>query len=391
MQSIPILIQTRSISRYELLSAMANELADALRDAGHTVNPQQVAPPYALLWLNFLADINDIPTEAHEPNTRIALLQFFVDHPLALWPQQLDTLARLPNFRMLLPCADSAHLLRLRWPTLRHIHCLHAVSPRALASHDSITARHSSAAPRSDTPTDDIIILASIHPQSELDDMRARIPTRLQKGADEAVRLLVEHPTITFEQAADITLATQGVLTGEWTILSSLWRYATAAANRQRRVNLALALDGLHVVIHGAEAWSEICSASKSLEYRANLPYTQIPDALARARVCLAFGPTQFTHSFSERLLLSLAAGCATIADDRILARKHFAQEGQPELLTLVDAANPEQAREAAESLLKDPDRRASMAHAARDEIERAHLWSHRVNTFHAAIRDAIA
>lgn len=391
MQPIPILIQTKSISRYDLLSAMALEIADALRDAGHTVNPERVAQPYALCWLNFLADINDIPSDAFAPDARIALLQFFVDHPLALWTQQLDTLARLPNFRMLLPCADSAHLLRLRWPTLRHIHCLHGVPQRALASHDSISARHASRASSPDNPVDDVIIVASILPQSELDDMRARIPFKLQKGADESVRLLLDHPHMTFEQAADLTLATQSVITGEWNILSSLWRYVSATVNRQRRVNLALALDGLPVVIQGSDAWTDICSTSKSLEYRGNLPYAEIPGALARARVCLAYGPTQFTHSFSERLLLSLAAGCATIADDRLLARNHFAREDQPELLSLVDAAQPEHARAAVESLLKDPDRRASMARAARDEVERAHLWSHRVPVFQSAIRDAIA
>lgn len=390
MQQLPFLIPT-CISRYDLLSTMATELADALRDAGHPVNPDSVEPPYTALWLNFLTDVNDIPPEAASPDARIALIQFFVDHPLALWTQQLDGLARFPTFRLLLPCADSAHLLRLRWPTLRHIHCLHAIPPRALCSPDSISARHDARPPRADHPIDDVIILASIHPQSELDDMRARIPFKLQKGADDAVRLLLQHPHMTFEQAADLTLSTQGVLTGEWNILSSLWKYATAAVNRQRRVNLALALDGLPVVIHGSEAWTDICSSSKSLEYRGNLPYAEIPGALARSRVCLAYGPTQFTHSFSERLLLSLAGGCATVADDRILARAHFAREDQPELLTLVDAADPQHARYAVEAILKDPDRRASMARAARDEVERAHLWSHRIPIFHAAIRDAIA
>ncbi len=389
MQQLPFLIPT-CISRYDLLSTMATELADALRDAGHPVNPDSVEPPYTALWLNFLTDVNDIPPEAASPDARIALIQFFVDHPLALWTQQLDGLARFPTFRLLLPCADSAHLLRLRWPTLRHIHCLHAIPPRALCSPDSISARHAARPPRADHPIDDVIILASIHPQSELDDMRARIPFKLQKGADDAVRLLLQHPHMTFEQAADLTLSTQGVLTGEWNILSSLWKYATAAVNRQRRVNLALALDGLPVVIHGSEAWTDICSSSKSLEYRGNLPYAEIPGALARSRVCLAYGPTQFTHSFSERLLLSLAGGCATVADDRILARAHFAREDQPELLTLVDAADPQHARYAVEALLKDPDRRASMARAGRDEVERAHLWSHRIPTLHAAIRDAI-
>lgn len=390
MQQLPFLIPT-CISRYDLLSTMATELADALRDAGHPVNPDSVEPPYTALWLNFLTDVNDIPPEAASPDARIALIQFFVDHPLALWTQQLDSLARFPTFRLLLPCADSAHLLRLRWPTLRHIHCLHAIPPRALCSPDSISARHDARPPRADHPIDDVVILASIHPQSELDDMRARIPFKLQKGADDAVRLLLQHPHMTFEQAADLTLSTQGVLTGEWNILSSLWKYATAAVNRQRRVNLALALDGLPVVIHGSEAWTDICSSSKSLEYRGNLPYAEIPGALARSRVCLAYGPTQFTHSFSERLLLSLAGGCATVADDRILARAHFAREDQPELLTLVDAADPQHARYAVEAILKDPDRRASMARAARDEVERAHLWSHRIPIFHAAIRDAIA
>lgn len=401
--SVPVFVQLDYQSRYSLLGAMAREIADALADRGALINPPDFtwgAPnvagghPGIILWMNFLADVSDLRSEVAGPGSKVSLIQFFVDHPLALWPEQLDTLSRLDNFRMLLPCLDGVHLLRLRWPRLKYVHCLHGVAPAALAPRESI------AAPR---PTD-LVVMGSIHTEAEIAALRAQIPARLHRRVDDTARLLFEHPWMTFEHAAELTLTPTGALVGDWPFLACVWRCVTADVNRRRRVSLVKAMEGVRIAVHGAEAWKEFCRGGASaperstIEYRGDLPYTQSAEALAGARACLAWGPTQFTHSFSERLLLSLAAGCATIADDRLLTRRHFgcedasgsrvlpmegstgsAADARPITARVFDAGDPEEARHAVEALLADPDRCASMGLAGRDEIARAHLWAHRV------------
>lgn len=392
--TFPIFVQFRHQSRYDLLDAMAMEIAEAFAAAGYPVNPppEGVRGPGVglVLWMNFLGSAADVPRlRAIAADRRLGLLQFFVDHPLALWAEQIDHLSRIEAYRMALPCADSAHLLRLRWPTLRYVQCLHGVSPRALAGAEAIERGHQGAS--EDDPAwrpDGVIVLGSIHTEAEIADIREAVPARFRKGADETAEALLRHPWTTFEQALDITMGCEGVMTGEWSFASLVWRYVTARVNRARRSALVSAMQGLPVVVHGPDSWKEFCVGT--IVHRGPLPYASTPGALARAKVCLAWGPTQFTHSFSERLLLSMAAGCATVADDRLLVRRHFAGEGRAEMATLVSAAEPAAARAAAEALLADGSRRAAMGVAARAEIARAHLWVHRLDRLEAIATDAI-
>lgn len=406
----PVFVQFEYQSRYALLGVMARELADAFAEKGCEINPPGVragvqgAPACVILWLNFLASMNDLKPEITRAGSRAALVQFFVDHPLALWPEQMDALSRLDNFRMCLPCLDGAHLLRLRWPRLRHVHCLHGVSRAALADRESIGA------PREDG----LLVMGSIHTEAEVAAVRAKAPGRLLRGADEIVELMVAHPWMPFEQAAEVALAPMGALVGDWNLLTGVWKYVSAAVNRRRRVALVRAMEGAPTVVYGAEAWKEFCRGGagapdrSTIEFRGDLPYAETSAALKRARACLAWGPTQFTHSFSERLLLSLGAGCATVADDRLLVRRHFACEGvgaeavratasagadvkRSTCVRVFDAADAASARAAVEALLADPERRAAMGLAGRDEIERAHLWAHRVDTIAAVGADALA
>ena len=391
----PVSVHTRSTSRYDLLPAMARELAEAFRGAGFPVDPppqDRAGPGGAMvLWFNMLSNVSEAAQmRAWAPERRVALVQFFVDHPFALWAEQMDHLARLDCHRLVLPCADSFHLLRLRWPTLRPLQCLHGVAPEALADAASIERGHlggsdDDAAHR----PDGVAVLGSIHAERELADLRDAVPARCRRGCDDAADILLRHPWTTFEQALDITLGCDGVITGDWAVASSCWRYVTASVNRRRRTTLVAALQGLPVAVYGGDAWKEFCVGT--IAHRGNLAYSGTPRALARAKVCLAWGPTQFTHTFSERLLLSLGAGCATVADDRLLVRRHFAAEGMPEMLALVSAAEPDAARAAAEALLADAPRRAAMGQAGRAEVEANHLWAHRVRRIDAAARDAMA
>lgn len=411
--SFPIYIQTNYSSRYSLLGAMASELAAAFASGGALVNPsiESVRPgaqPGMVLWFNFLGDVAELKPEITRPGSRTALLQFFVDHPLNLWAEQIDVLSRLPNFRMALPCVDGLHLLRLRWPTLRHAHCLHGVPESALCDAGAIERGHC-AAPEQGRRANDVIVLGSIHSVEELDEMRSNIPPRILGLADEIVEMLACEPHTPFEHAVDVVAGSDGLVTGEWRLLSNLFKYVVASLNRRRRTALVEAMQGVRTAVYGAEAWREFCAGT--IEYRGHADYANTPRLLADSRICLAWGPTQFTHTFSERLLLGMAAGCATLADDRLMVRRHFAcadgagarvaafqpgprapgERDAPTSVRLVPGASPEAARVAVEALLANPAECAAMGAAAREAVASGHLWVHRLQRLAAVGSDALA
>lgn len=417
--AFPVFIPTRYESRYDLLEAMADELAQAFFAAGCPINPPGAIDdivknrPGLLLFLNF-APWESIPPIARARSSGaggLAVVQFFVDHPLAMDAAYMDRMVTLPGFRLMMPCIDSLHLLRLRWPTLRHAPCLHGVSPKALCLPDHLDREHLEDSSGSGRPVD-IIITGSIDTEAELAKRRALVPEGLRRAADEMVDMLCVEAHTPFEQALDVCVGPHGVITGQWATAAGFWRYVSATVNRVRRSRIVRALEGLRVEVHGSESWREFCTGT--IRYAGQLGYRALSPALARARVSIAWGPTQFTHSFSERVLLSLAAGCATIADDRRMIRKHFivdepaapafglrsgtrgAAEGaatteSAPMLRVFDASTPQSVRAVAESLLGDRDRCLALARAGRAEIERAHLWVHRLQIIGAIASDALA
>jgi hypothetical protein len=375
--ALPVHIPIEHVSRYSLLGAMASELADAFASAGCPVNPPGTpSGPRLHLFFNFPENFETFSawTGAGTDRTRgSAIVQFFVDHPLALPAPLMDRLASLPNYRMLLPCVDDVSLLRLRCPRLRAAHCLHGVAPAALCNPASI------ASPRET----DLVVAGSIHSEAELDALRAPLPALLHQPMEEMVRLMLAHPWMGFTQALDVCAPSGLHSPDSWKLLSAVWRWVTAALNRRRRVALVSAMQGVSTHVHGSPAWREHCTGT--IHYAGETAYAELPRALASAHVCLAWGPTQFTHAFSERLLLAFAAGCAAVADDRLLVRRHAAAVTQ-----VFDAANPRHAREVVDGLLRDTDRRVDLAQRGRALVERSHLWKHRLDTIASVAGDAM-
>jgi hypothetical protein len=383
---LPVHIPMAYESRYGLLGSMARELGEALASAGLEVNPPDPigARPGVLLHLNFYPSLEAIPAPARAPGSRVAIAQVLVDHPLAINERQMDALSHLPNYRLLLPSVDGAHLLRLRWPNLLHAHLPHGVPPAALAEPGSIAPGHASRDADAGGRDLDIVVVGSIHAESELAPLAERVPAPLRPRAEEMVELLTERPGTPFEQAADVVLAPAGVPVGQWGMLAIVWRYVTAAVNRRRRLAVVRALEGLDVSVFGGRAWEAECAGRT--RYMGQAPYDEIPRVLRRARVCVATGPTQFAHTFSERLLLSMAAGCATVADDRLMARRHFTLCGAGERTpgahaVAFDADDLGAMRHAVEAALADDAWRASLGAAGRGAVAAGHLWANRVGT----------
>jgi spore maturation protein CgeB len=192
---------------------------------------------------------------------------------------------------------------------------------------------------------------------------------------------------MSFTQAFDLGLPANLHATNFWGLMEAVWKYATAKANTLRRVAIVKAMQGLPALVAGPAAWEPHCTGS--IRYAGEIPYANVAGWLRQARVCVAWGPTQFAHTFSERLLVAMAAGCAAVTDDRLLARREFDPAGGKPMCLFADAANPDAVRAAVERLLASPDEAATLARRGRKRVEAAHLWFHRIDTFAAAASDA--
>jgi len=78
-------------------------------------------------------------------------------------------------------------------------------------------------------------------------------------------------------------------------------------------------------------------------------------------------------------LLLSLAAGCATVTDDRLWVRENFTHPNIRAAVGFV-AHQPAQLRDCVESLLASAPARVHIAQAGRTLVEEKHLWAHRID-----------
>jgi glycosyltransferase involved in cell wall biosynthesis len=82
-----------------------------------------------------------------------------------------------------------------------------------------------------------------------------------------------------------------------------------------------------------------------------------------------------------------MAAGCATITDDRPLVRHQFTQE----MIEQYRADAPETLRARVETLLGDPDRCDAMGRAGRAEVQRGHLWDHRTDLIGKVLQSVLS
>lgn len=377
---LAVFIPDRYESRYALLGAMSKEIADAMREAGAEINPSRPIPasePTLHLFFNMPAKIDELLAWVKPERPRAVLIQYFVDHPFALNVEFLDRMATLKNFRLAMPCIDDRAMFTLRWPGLKTVTCSHAVPSSALCD---------SADPN--TRKREILIAGTIATDAELDSFRKVVPDVLHKPCDEAAELIARHPSLSFVQAFELTVPAGLLANDYWLLMQICSRYVVAKANRIRRTAAIDALQGLPVAVHGPENWRELCNGT--IEYRGELPYDRLAPAMRESRVMFAWNPTQFTHSFSERVLLSMASGCATLTDDRPLVRTSFAHEPQSPCVSLYRADDVSHLRAQAERLLSDDESAHTLAASGRACVERSHLWKHRVELLGRIVLDVL-
>jgi hypothetical protein len=216
------------------------------------------------------------------------------------------------------------------------------------------------------------VAAGTVPTEEELAARLSAVPATARRACGEIAELMAAHPTVGFMQACDIVVGCGMGGADQWRLLRLMWRYVADAVNRRRRVALLGAMQGVRTAVFGPPVWREFCTGT--IEYRGEAGYEGAASAMACAKVCLAWNPTQFIHSWSERVLLAMAAGCAAVTDDRLLVRRELG-----DAVTLFDAAEPASARAAVDGLLRDSARRTDLALRGRRLVEAAHLWSHRV------------
>lgn len=372
----PVWICGASSSAYGVLGAMAAQLADAFGRLGVEVRPAttDLGPRGLCLFFNHFASIEGLPEAVVGGSGGVATIQLMVDHPLTMHAPPIDAWSRrsdLARFYSAFTSVDDAHLLRMRWPALRHGYLLHGVDPGALAREEDLTPEAWAARPY------DVIAAGSIETEEAVRQRMDTLPPRLRVAAERIAAMMTMRPTLGFLRAADLELSTLSAMvhTDPWDTLAALFGPVMAAVNRARRLAWIGALSGLRVGLIGDRAGWAAAGPVPGVELLGRCGYAEIPGLMRRGRVGLAWGPTQFVESVSERILLTMAAGCATVADDRTLARP-IADGGR--CAQLFDGSDPRSLRAAVDRLLARPDRSRAMAAEGAREIARAHLWDHR-------------
>ena len=236
------------------------------------------------LWVNFLSEDAGLWRQLVDMPDSGACLQYFIDHPLTLAAAQVDRMAGRSRYTLALPCLDGVHLLRLRWPTLKHMHCLHGVPASAMCDESVIEAGHLGRGRGSAGRGHQLVILGSIHDESEIDLLRRSLPARLVPVCEQMAQLLCRYPWMAFEQALDICIGAEQIICGHWPTAARLFNVITGTVNRRRRVGLIQAMQGIETVVYGSHAWREFCSGTNT--YGGQLTYAEVPKSLAAAGAC---------------------------------------------------------------------------------------------------------
>ncbi|MDF1870447.1 MAG: glycosyltransferase [Phycisphaerales bacterium] len=374
-------------SQFDLLGAMSEELLEAFTAKGYDARIFDLAPDNmptegTLFFMNTSNSLQGLPPALFTPDSNMRAIQYYVDHPFGLSDgsiDQWDQINKLSNYRLALPCIDDAHLLRYRFPNLIHGWIPHGIPRSALCDLGTLTPEHFA------NREFDVVVTSSVRPQEEIDEAIAEIkdPGMVQL-INSIANMMIRDPQLGYVAACDLALGTKGIITGKWITQRHLWGLVIAIVNRYRRIETVKALQGLKVGVFGSEEWAKHCTGT--IKYAGQASYAECADAFSRGRIGLAWGPTQFVHSYSERIMQAMAGGACVVADDRLMVRHDFngsmSAEHTDPTATLFDwsGTNLHQAREKIDALLAQPDVALKQAIRGRMHAERTCLWEHRVD-----------
>jgi hypothetical protein len=377
---------SRAQSRYGLLTAFYEQLARGAGEVGLRVSPDRNPDEAALfVFFNFVQSPEMVFQWIGPRRAPTALVQWIVDHPLAMDRPLTDLLVKQGGYRLACVAEDEMHLLGMRWPDLVHLKIWHGVPDEAICDEASIEESHRGREGSGESSRDiGVLFTGSIASDEELAKFLAMTPSQLHRACHELVAMRLAHPGLGFTQAFDIAMPAPLRSGDPWGLMALVFRYTTAALNRERRTRLLAALQGLPVTVAGVGPWERWCTGT--IRFAGEAEYATMPEWNRRAKVSIAINPTQFTHAFSERLLLSMASGAATVTDDRLWVRDQFVPAGGEAGAAVFASQHPATLRARVEDLLRRPDERVRLATTARAMIVKSHRWAHRVEQMVRAV-----
>lgn len=383
----PIWIHDRYQSQFDLLGAMSEELCEAFVARGYNAKLRTFLPGDqldggTLLFMTLDHTLNGFPPALFEPGSRMRAIQYYVDHPLGLSDGTIDLWDKanaLSNYRLALPCLDDVHLLRYRFPKLVHSWIPHGIPRSSLCDLETLTPEHYA------RREFDVVVTSSVRPQEEIDASIASInDPGIVDMINNIASIMIHDPHAGYIAACDIVMGSRGIITGKWATQKHFWNLVIAIVNRFRRIETVQSLQGLRVGVFGSNEWIKHCTGT--IHYAGQASYAQCAQAFSRGRIGLAWGPTQFVHSYSERIMQAMAGGACVVADDRMMVRHDFngSMSATPTSPTakLFDwsGTNLNAARQAIEYQLAHPDKSLDMARRGRIHAEKTCLWEHRVD-----------
>lgn len=374
-------------SQFDLLGAMSEELCEAFNAKGvdarlRKLTVDTMPTEGTMFFMNTDDTLLGIPPELLKQNSSMRAIQYYVDHPFGLSDGGIDKwneINQLENYRLALPCIDDAHLLRYRFPNLVHGWVPHGIPRSALCNVETLTPDHYNAREF------DVVVTSSVWSQERINDAISTIKDPgIAQMINDIANMMIRDPHLGYVAACDIALGSRGIITGKWITQKHLWNLVIAIVNRFRRIETVKALQGLKVGVFGTDEWAKHCSGT--IHYAGQATYAECAGAFERGRVALAWGPTQFVHSYSERIMQAMAGGACVVADDRMMVRHDFngTMSANSEFPTakLFDwsGTNIAAAREAIDYQLAHPQESLEMAKRGRLLAEKTCLWEHRVD-----------
>lgn len=374
-------------SQFDLLGAMSEELCEAFNAKGYTAKLRNLAPNNmptegTMFFMNTDDALSGMPPELLKQGSAMRAIQYYVDHPFGLSDGSIDKwnqINQLENYRLALPCIDDAHLLRYRFPNLVHGWVPHGIPRSALCDPESLTLENHS------NREFDVVVTSSVRSQEQINEAIAAIkdPTIVQM-INAISNMMIRDPHLGYVAACDIVLGSHGIVTGKWLTQKHFWNLVIAIVNRFRRIETVKALQGLKVGVFGTDQWAEHCTGT--IHYAGQATYAECAGAFERGRVALAWGPTQFVHSYSERIMQAMAGGACVVADDRMMVRHDFngsmsaTSESPTAKLFDWSGTNLSSVRELIDYQLAHPEESLEMAKRGRLHAEETCLWEHRVD-----------
>lgn len=373
------IIVVKGVARYDAVRHFSDELAaafralerevvvvDVLEQKGKGLFSSALSTP-----CDFVVGYNGVGADLKYNGSNlydafgIPFVAPLVDHPMYVFER-----LTAPMVNLLPTCVDQTHQA-----SIRSFFGLHR--PAAYWPHAASFAE--APLPRGAVRDIDILFAGSFIDPVHLRDKIAQYPRDLSDALFEVAERIEDAALSSFEQLVSDVFRSRGfglnprVTRSLISPLTQLDGFIRA----RRRLACLQALDRAKVSVDiFGDGW-DTAPPMPAHRYHGSLPYRELLNVTCRAKVSLHVHPL-FMHGLHERILSPMANGAAVLSDASAEISANFI-EG--ERIDLYHWSRLGELPDIARALVRDDDRRATMAHAASAHIAEHHTWDVRARS----------